>query len=227
MQYPIYRWVKGYRVISHLHFLLTLENDKIRALFFLYQNSSRKMWACELKTRTWLISNWKWILFGVSFLSFGERRFHPFSFPNSFLFERQERKSFYGRRNNSQASLFSSIFFPCRSILMLHLLLILLLLLFMSTFSTFFFLDFHIICHLLNRIFYVSHDSLDMNIFSFISREGQVFKCSVFKTSNKVSAKFPNNCSHLLKLTFEQKWIEYGDESGSSHWSGFRRLSQT
>lgn len=36
-----------------------------------------------------------------------------------------------------------------------------------------------------HRIFYVSHDSLDMNIFSFISREGQVFKCSVFKTANK------------------------------------------
>ena len=143
-----------------------------------------------------------------SFFSFFWRKKIPSIFVSQLFLcvvREPKKESFYGRRNNSQASLFSSIFFSCRSILMLHLLLILLLLLFMSTFSTFFFLDFHIICHLLNRIFYVSHDSLDMNIFSFISREGQVFKCSVFKTSNKVSAKFPNNCSHLLKLTFEQK----------------------
>ena len=38
------------------------------------------------------------------------------------------------------------------------------------------------------RIFYVSHDSLDMNIFSFIGREGQVFKCCVFKTQKKVTS---------------------------------------
>lgn len=35
------------------------------------------------------------------------------------------------------------------------------------------------------RIFYVSHDSLDMNIFSFIGREGQTFRCCVFKTGKK------------------------------------------
>lgn len=37
-----------------------------------------------------------------------------------------------------------------------------------------------------HRIFYVSHDSLDTNIFSFIAREGQTFKCCVFKTDKKV-----------------------------------------
>lgn len=37
------------------------------------------------------------------------------------------------------------------------------------------------------RIFYVSHDSLDLNIFSFIGREGSIFKCCVFKSHKKVS----------------------------------------
>ena len=128
--------------------------------------------------------------------------FHPFSFPNSFfgLLSRQERRQ--ERKAFTQEEIIHRQFdFSCRSILLLHLLLIPLLLLFMSTLPSvsqfFFFLVFLITCH--NRIFYVSHDSLDMNIFSFISREGQVFKCSVFKTPNKVSARFPNNCQHLLK----------------------------
>ena len=37
-----------------------------------------------------------------------------------------------------------------------------------------------------SRIFYVSHDSQDLQIFSFISKDDDVFKCSVFKASNKV-----------------------------------------
>lgn len=40
----------------------------------------------------------------------------------------------------------------------------------------------------INRIFYVSHDSQDLQIFSFISKEDEVFRCSVFKALNKADA---------------------------------------
>ena len=38
------------------------------------------------------------------------------------------------------------------------------------------------------RIFYVSHDSQDLKIFSYIARDGStnVFKCNVFKSYKKV-----------------------------------------
>ena len=38
------------------------------------------------------------------------------------------------------------------------------------------------------RIFYVSHDSQDLKIFSYIARDGSsnVFKCNVFKAMKKV-----------------------------------------
>ncbi|XP_015792288.1 myosin-G heavy chain [Tetranychus urticae] len=42
--------------------------------------------------------------------------------------------------------------------------------------------------HPIYRIFYVSHDSLDMKIFSYIARESNVFKCCVFKTPKKSQA---------------------------------------
>lgn len=32
----------------------------------------------------------------------------------------------------------------------------------------------------------MSHDSQDLQIFSFISKDDDIFKCSVFKASNKV-----------------------------------------
>lgn len=41
-----------------------------------------------------------------------------------------------------------------------------------------------------NRIFYVSHDSLDMKIFSYIARDSNSFKCCVFKTNKKVSTTY-------------------------------------
>jgi len=54
-------------------------------------------------------------------------------------------------------------------------------------------------------IFYVSHDSQDLKIWSYIARDGQtnVFKCNVFKSYKKVSRNIPNftmqyiNLSHL------------------------------
>ncbi|XP_045489942.1 carboxyl-terminal PDZ ligand of neuronal nitric oxide synthase protein isoform X2 [Pieris rapae] len=44
--------------------------------------------------------------------------------------------------------------------------------------------------HPIYRIFYVSHDSSDLKIFSYIARDGatNVFKCSVFKSSKKSQA---------------------------------------
>ena len=41
------------------------------------------------------------------------------------------------------------------------------------------------------RVFYVSHDSQDLKIFSYIARDGQtnIFKCNVFKSHKKVRGK--------------------------------------
>uniref|UniRef100_A0A8R1I8B6 PID domain-containing protein n=1 Tax=Caenorhabditis japonica TaxID=281687 RepID=A0A8R1I8B6_CAEJA len=46
--------------------------------------------------------------------------------------------------------------------------------------------------HPIYRIFYVSHDSQDLQIFSYIARDGasNTFKCNVFKCSKKVSFTF-------------------------------------
>lgn len=40
--------------------------------------------------------------------------------------------------------------------------------------------------HPIYRIFYVSHDSSDLKIFSYIARDSDTFKCAVFKTAKKV-----------------------------------------
>ncbi|KAF7277120.1 hypothetical protein GWI33_008968, partial [Rhynchophorus ferrugineus] len=42
--------------------------------------------------------------------------------------------------------------------------------------------------HPIYRIFYVSHDSQDLKIFSYIARDGNsnLFKCAVFKANKKV-----------------------------------------
>ncbi|KAL2739723.1 carboxyl-terminal PDZ ligand of neuronal nitric oxide synthase protein isoform X1 [Vespula maculifrons] len=42
--------------------------------------------------------------------------------------------------------------------------------------------------HPIYRIFYVSHDSHDLKIFSYIARDGSsnTFKCNVFKSSKKI-----------------------------------------
>jgi len=46
--------------------------------------------------------------------------------------------------------------------------------------------------HPIYRIFYVSHDSSDLKIFSYIARDGNSdrFKCMVFKSNKKVRRKF-------------------------------------
>jgi len=42
--------------------------------------------------------------------------------------------------------------------------------------------------NVVHRIFYVSHDSQDLKIFSYITREvpGNTFRCNVFKAYKKV-----------------------------------------
>lgn len=52
------------------------------------------------------------------------------------------------------------------------------------------------------RIFYVSHDSSDLKIFSYIARDGSTdtFKCSVFKSSKKVSLIIVHNRKIELSL---------------------------
>ncbi|XP_017774064.1 PREDICTED: carboxyl-terminal PDZ ligand of neuronal nitric oxide synthase protein-like, partial [Nicrophorus vespilloides] len=47
-----------------------------------------------------------------------------------------------------------------------------------------------LLSHPIYRIFYVSHDSQDLKIFSYIARDGSsnVFKCAVFKSSKKSQA---------------------------------------
>ena len=46
--------------------------------------------------------------------------------------------------------------------------------------------------HPIYRIFYVSHDSSDLKIFSYIARDGNSdrFKCMVFKSNKKVRKNF-------------------------------------
>uniref|UniRef100_A0A1Q3FLJ3 Putative nitric oxide synthase-binding protein n=1 Tax=Culex tarsalis TaxID=7177 RepID=A0A1Q3FLJ3_CULTA len=50
--------------------------------------------------------------------------------------------------------------------------------------------ELEILSHPIYRIFYVSHDSNDLKIFSYIARDGSsdVFKCCVFKTNKKSQA---------------------------------------
>lgn len=49
------------------------------------------------------------------------------------------------------------------------------------------------------RIFYVSHDSQDLKIFSYIARDGasNIFRCNVFKSKKKVKGQ-SSVISHLL-----------------------------
>lgn len=51
--------------------------------------------------------------------------------------------------------------------------------------------DIELTNHPIYRIFYVSHDSSDLKIFSYIARDGSTdtFKCSVFKSNKKVRFK--------------------------------------
>lgn len=65
------------------------------------------------------------------------------------------------------------------------------------------------------RIFYVSHDSQDLKIFSYIARDGSsnVFRCNVFKSKKKV--KMLGCGSRPGVLSVEQ----LGQDPMAMHWS--------
>ncbi|CAH0703449.1 unnamed protein product [Spodoptera exigua] len=52
--------------------------------------------------------------------------------------------------------------------------------------------------HPIYRIFYVSHDSSDLKIFSYIARDGatNVFKCNVFKSNRKIENRRKHGVQH-------------------------------
>ncbi|CAD7082631.1 unnamed protein product [Hermetia illucens] len=61
--------------------------------------------------------------------------------------------------------------------------------------------------HPIYRIFYVSHDSSDLKIFSYIARDGDSFKCTVFKSNKKnILVQVKDNC-------FEISLVLLADES--------------
>lgn len=62
--------------------------------------------------------------------------------------------------------------------------------------------------HPIYRIFYVSHDSSDLKIFSYIARDGSTdtFKCAVFKSNKKVSDEFLIIFSRKQQTNEKQKF---------------------
>jgi len=58
-------------------------------------------------------------------------------------------------------------------------------------------------CIVLFRIFYVSHDSQDLKIFSYITREvpENTFRCNVFKAYKKVSKSTASSQGPLVFTT--------------------------
>ncbi|NXO64440.1 CAPON protein, partial [Phainopepla nitens] len=79
------------------------------------------------------------------------------------------------------------------------------------------------------RIFYVSHDSQDLKIFSYIARDGSsnVFRCNVFKSKKKVKMLGCTSCPvgqafevcHKLSLQHTQQNAD-GQEDGDSERNG-------
>lgn len=67
-----------------------------------------------------------------------------------------------------------------------------------------------LLSHPIYRIFYVSHDSQDLKIFSYIARDGasNVFKCAVFKSNKKVRESVLNYWD-LLEYTSRYKTLEF------------------
>uniref|UniRef100_A0A3P9LR48 Carboxyl-terminal PDZ ligand of neuronal nitric oxide synthase protein n=1 Tax=Oryzias latipes TaxID=8090 RepID=A0A3P9LR48_ORYLA len=79
------------------------------------------------------------------------------------------------------------------------------------------------------RIFYVSHDSQDLKIFSYIARDGQsnVFRCNVFKSKKKVRNW---NKTHLVSLKLKMldtlvNWRDIGLEEQKSGGAGNETLT--
>lgn len=73
--------------------------------------------------------------------------------------------------------------------------------------------------HPIYRIFYVSHDSNDLKIFSYIARDGSTdtFKCSVFKSNKKVSANAKNQKYYCESSSFIALAKKLGAENLKTH----------
>nr|XP_049467175.1 capon-like protein [Anopheles coluzzii] len=65
-------------------------------------------------------------------------------------------------------------------------------------------LEIELLSHPIYRIFYVSHDSNDLKIFSYIARDGSsdVFKCCVFKTNKKTAARARSTALEKQQVKF-------------------------
>ncbi|CAK5086889.1 unnamed protein product [Meloidogyne enterolobii] len=61
-----------------------------------------------------------------------------------------------------------------------------------------------VMSHPMYRVFYVAHDSYDLQIFCYVARDGasNSFKCNVFKCPDKVSFEFFKFLGNNLKASF-------------------------
>lgn len=80
--------------------------------------------------------------------------------------------------------------------------------------------------HPIYRIFYVSHDSSDLKIFSYIARDGSndTFKCAVFKSNKKVSWNCKSEFLSRKKIT---KFFCHSNEAFVCFYHNRRIIVQT